>query len=279
MTYPYEMSLESWSQSYPPDYTNYCGSIVGPYDLVASESRRIQCGVAEYSNEKCFTDAFVWACGEPDVRSVTKVGGLPYRPEGIAWPKMSETGAPMTFLAQFCFSGSNDLVGVLPSEVLLVFAEDETFGSRDALRFEWHSLGIEQLISTVDLPKPSWEFATCHGFRCRLTDYACTPETLNEQSYDFARALVHSGTKIGGQPYFLRERETPGYASGFTHPKGRFIAQLADILPSSVSPYPWINCPDPEEGGDETRLTLVDGALIHLFVDEAGIVEWGFEFG
>lgn len=279
MAYPYEVDLASWTQTFPPDYSNNCGSPVGPYDFVASERRRSRCRVAEYSSEKCLTDTFVWARGEPDVRSVTKVGGLPYRPESLRWPKMSETGAPMTFLAQFSFSGSKDLVGDLPGEVLLVFAEDETFGSRDALRFEWHALGIEHLVSTADLPSSSWEFATCFGYRCRLTDYACTPKTLDEQSYDFATALAHSGTKIGGRPYFLREREEPGYAGGFNHPKGRFIAQLADILPSSVSPYPWINCPDPEPGGDETRLTLVDGALIHLFVDESGIVEWGFEFG
>ena len=60
--------------------------------------------------------------GAPEC-SVTKVAGLPYRAAGLPWP-LTDDGRPMTFLAQFCFEESRDLVGKLPGDVLLIFAED-----------------------------------------------------------------------------------------------------------------------------------------------------------
>jgi hypothetical protein len=48
----------------------------------------------------------------------------------------------MTFLVQFCFSGSEDLVGKLPGDILVIFAEDEqamypsVYGNAGRLSFE-----------------------------------------------------------------------------------------------------------------------------------------------
>ncbi len=279
MTYPFETQLDHWVDTYPDGYEYSCISLVGPYDFVSAERGRQKLQVASHSSGSVATDAFIWALGEPELRHVTKVGGLPYRPDGMPWPKLSETGAPMTFLAQICFAGSRDLVGELPGDVLLVFAEGEWFGSRDALRFEWHRLGISRPMSVSDLPEPSWEFVTCYGYRCRLTDYVAQEETLEANSYDFAKALALPCTKIGGRPHFLRQRDESGYSGGFSHPKGRFIAQIAAIFPAYDSPHPWMNQPQPDKGGHETQLALVDGALIHIYLDEQGCIEWGFEFG
>lgn len=279
MTYPFETDIAQWLSSYP-DNDNCCRlSLVGPHDFVCEERRREKLRVASLSSGQVPSDAFIWALGEPEQRHVTKIGGLPYRPDDLPWPKMSETGAPMTFMAQICFSGSHDLVGELPGDVLLVFVEDETFGSRDALRFEWHRLGIASPVLPSDLPEPSWDFVTCYGYRCRLTDYIAQAETIEAESYYFAKALALPCTKIGGRPHFLRERDESGYSGGYSHPKGRFIAQIAAIFPSDCTSYSWLNRPESTTGELEQSLTLVDGALIHLYMDEQGGIEWGFEFG
>ena len=68
------------------------------------------------------TDIFLLNLGEPEQRAVTKVGGLPYRAAGKPWP-IAQSGAPMTFLTQFCFVDSRDLVPPLPGDMLLVFIE------------------------------------------------------------------------------------------------------------------------------------------------------------
>ena len=69
-------------------------------------------------------DIFVMADGEPPDPCSTKIGGLPYRPTGKPWPTTAN-GAPLRFLAQFCFEYSKDLTGPLPDDVLLVFGDED----------------------------------------------------------------------------------------------------------------------------------------------------------
>ena len=91
------------------------------------------------------------ADGEPQRRDVTKIGGLPYRPTSAKWPTDS-TGDPLTFVAQFDFLHSMDIVGNLPGELLLVFAETK-YDQIESLHFEWWNRRAFKLISDRDIPK------------------------------------------------------------------------------------------------------------------------------
>src|SRR5262249_19088597 len=127
------------------------------------------------AEEDEFTDAFLFVRGEPAIPFVTKVGGVPYRAAEVPWPA-GEDGRPMTFLAQFCFSGSTDLVGELPGDVLLVFARDDQayfssiFGDDDGLRFEWYPLGLQDFCAPSQVPDTPWKLLPCTGVAQRTSE-------------------------------------------------------------------------------------------------------------
>jgi hypothetical protein len=106
------------------------------------------------------TDQIFFIAAEPADRSVTKVAGLPYRAAGLPWPR-TDDGRPMTFLAQFCFAESRDLVGKLPGDLLLIFAEGRDAYLPDpydsSLRFEWHPLGVRDLVGAEAIPELAWK--------------------------------------------------------------------------------------------------------------------------
>ena len=114
----------------------------------------------EGDGERSPTDQVFFVAGEPAERSVTKVAGLPYRAAGLPWP-LTDDGRPMTFLAQFCFDESRDLVGKRPGDVLLIFAEDrEAYLPNpydSSLRFEWYPLGLRDLIRAEEIPEVELE--------------------------------------------------------------------------------------------------------------------------
>ncbi|MFC1757610.1 DUF1963 domain-containing protein [Planctomycetota bacterium] len=188
----------------------------GPFDLAVTEQfwrqRRQSTGIE--------TDVFVFARGEPDHRHVTKIGGLPYRPANEPWPTCSGApegtapdlveyfqprGTPMSFLAQFSFVGSSDIVGNLPGDILLIFTEGDTFGTD--LHFEWYSSNLTNLIAPNQVPEGRSPFNPSYGYICRLQE----PKALSD-GRQFA-----SATKIGGNPDFIQpESQLPG----------KFICQL-----------------------------------------------------
>ena len=153
------------------------------------------------------TDQVFFAAGEPAERSVTKVAGLPYRAAGLSWP-LTDDGQPMTFLTQFCFAESRDLVGKLHGDVLLVFAEGRhaylpnPYDS--SLGFEWYPLGLRDLIRAEEIPEVGWKLRPYFGILYRTDDEQLVGEPGGQ-------------TKIGGEPARIQCDESPG---------GRFLCEL-----------------------------------------------------
>ncbi len=134
--------------------------LVGPHDVCRLERLRERLHAAFDLGTPVPTDIFVFALGEAPDLSVTKFGGIPYRPADLPWPRkdlqtgttlvasteelmgiarkrdkdlpatplelqeyISEEFPPLRFLAQFNFVDSLDLVGPLPGDVLLLFGD------------------------------------------------------------------------------------------------------------------------------------------------------------
>jgi hypothetical protein len=191
-----------------------------------------------------YTDAVRFLPGEPAQRFVTKVGGLPYRPADLAWPRAAYR-TPLTFLAQFCFRDSQDLVGRLPGDVLLLFAadEDEVVGDGD-LWYEWYPLGLADLIPPEKVPQTAWQIAPCYGLLQRL------PE----------RGLGQEGTKIGGEPHWIQNDPDP------RHP---FLATLGQVTILKKRPKGWEAtraAPQPPTREGQKPLSLGDAGLLNLFL-------------
>ena len=274
MPYEYSISVDEWTSRFPleshRDAVRDINYLSGPFDLAIIE----QAWQEIRQSAGTETDVFVFARGEPECRHVTKIGGVPYRPEGEPWPicmgapagtashlveYYKPHGTPMSFLAQFCFAGSRDLVGELPGDVLLLFTEDDTFGTD--LHFEWYSLGISRLMTPSQIPDGASPFNKSYGFICRLQEPAeATP------SVPFV-----SATKIGGKPGFI---QNPCESSS------RFLCQLSSMQPTFKRPYPWVDQEKPVTDFDElysNQLCMVDMGNIYVFIDQDGSCTSAFD--
>lgn len=275
MPYEYSISLDDWISRFPlesnRDAVHDIRYLSGPFDLAIIE----QAWREKRQSVGADTDVFVFARGEPEHPHVTKIGGVPYRPEAKPWPicmgappgtaphrvKYYEPhGTPMKFLAQFCFAGSHDIVGELPGDVLLLFTEDDTFGTD--LYFEWYSIGIPKLVTPSQIPDGASPFNRAYGFICRVQEPIAPPG---------GRVPVVSATKIGG---------TPGFIQSPSQSRGRFLCRLSSMQPTFKRPYPWVDQRMPITELAElysNQLCMVDMGNVYVFIQEDGSCSSSFD--
>jgi hypothetical protein len=265
------------------------GGVVSPVTLAHLEQYRAELGFAARGWPSTPVDVFIWGLGEAPERSFTKIGGLPYRPANLPWPKISsyespypvKVGEPMTFLAQFNFAGSKDIFPHLPGDVLLIFAENEEFASPESFKLEWYSLGLpdDALIAKSDMPPPAWMFVTCHGYRYRTVDYRAELPKNFARYHPQRRAAMIQATKIGGIP--TMDQMTNAEFDEMCQRSGHcFLAQIRSTCAKFDEFYPWINRREPasiDSHSDDQQLNLVDDGTIYLLLDENGEVDWHFE--
>jgi len=272
-----------------------------PINILATNDFRAQIRDRDEFGPTIPVDIFTFGKGEGNDRMGTKVGGLPYRRKDTPWP-VDECGQPYAFLAQFCFTDSEDLVGDLPGDVLLVFLRTSksewggkvrSFLTRSAvwetwdksLIFEWQNEGLTNLIEKQDLAcgPLNLQMPTCYGVRYRTTDYfdpiaAATkylsPERLSEVDTfltTYGRFVWHM-MKIGGTPVLLGE-VTPACS-------GRFIAGFGGVILTPLTVYPWTNHSEPlpleRAAAEDNMLLLGDPGYLNIYLDDNGRL--GFHF-
>lgn len=273
-------------------------NISSPYELAILEQIRRLVGRDENLGPSIPADVFLFALGEPQRRDATKVGGLPYRPADLPWP-MRPDGDPYTFVAQFNFLQSRDLVGRLPGEMLLVFHGDHE-APCDDFQFEWYPPGILDLIEPADVPPAGWKFVTCYGVRCRTHDFPYGSRACERRLKYVSSLDILPATKIGGLPdTFLSEpfrwlmpdpqgREwtdaemvwpIPDWPKPIDGKHGRFLCSLASICPKGGVPYPWVNRPQPisplTDSRDDTQsLIWYDMGTAYFYLAPDGEMFW-----
>ena len=220
----------------------------------------------------------------------------------------------MDFLGQFCFADSTDLIGSLPGDILLIFADgvygkDWNDGEVGALQFEWIKRSESRLIDASDIPQTRWELLPVYGEIHRTKDYLVGD--LGDKAWWFIllkhskspreffsglfarRALekryrrtwgipVIEGTKIGGIPRWIQyEEKLPG----------RFLCALGSVYPvygidADPRPYPFTNVEGPLVRGHKVFRTAEeviptdhllmwgDVGTLFLFLDDCGIIHW-----
>ena len=214
---------------------------------------------------------------EPGRRDVTKVDGLPYRPRALPWPRARDA-LPMTFVAQFRFVESRDIVREVPGDLMLVFMHEQLplVDDPDAIRIEWFDQGLTDLVTLEETPPPAWVFPTCYGVRHRTCDYEWRKaETFAAfERFDSCWMLAElEGTKIGGR----HKLEADEHAELYDPAPGDFLCSLGSIEPASECPYPWVNVRREipwEEMIAKESLSWSDAGIISFFWTEAGQVEW-----
>lgn len=189
-------------------------SVASPYHLAVVEQIREETGALQRVLGSVAADVFVFGRGEPARRDVTKIGGLPYWPRSRPWPR-DAAGEPLTFVAQFCFADSRDIVGRLPGDVLLLFAAKEDLRQdveEGALAVEWMPLGEATLMEAEEVPQGAntWEVPAFYGAIHRSRDYPGSEGHFSRYNRP-ERLAVLDGTKIGGVPPWIQIRK--GFAT------------------------------------------------------------------
>lgn len=278
----YTFLIDEWLPRFPLDEQEdrYSGDIItGPGNVCNNELLRREMQDQYHWGSAVPVDIFAMADGEPEDRSVTKIGGLPHRPANLPWPT-DATGEPMLFLGQFNFKHSQDLVGRLPGELLLIFADDSS-GTIEDLRFEWQPDRLVDLVDESSVPQHPSAFAPCFGHIHRTVSY---PEAQlivphSERRYPTCRGkdvtsdyflLQWQATQIGAAPFFIQgDPELPG----------RVFCTICSVGPDEHVPYPWVNHPEPlipeeEWSFGNKYLMLGDTGCIYISIDEHQQLHW-----
>jgi hypothetical protein len=297
----YEFDINDWLGTFPLE--SYDADALmsghGPADICYTEQIRRLAAKQGNLGRPVPVDVFVLAYGEPERRDITKIGGLPYRPADKPWPVSVESGKEMTFIAQFRFTESKDIVGPVPDDILLCFFDETAVYDSESFPgppvFEWYPLGMENLISSEQLPTPQFAFPTCYGVRHRTVDY------VDERAFELVRSIVppeflkHCNEeadvretvlydcilgmfKIGGAtvwdaPETWRLEQEVKKARDM--PKN-VLCSLSEIYVPSEGQYPWLNFLE-EQCTESMMLHWSSSGIVYLFLDDQGTVQPRFQ--
>lgn len=190
-------------------------SIFGPLHLLYREHMCSQSGqdMAKLRPRECV--CFVFGLGQDDEdRCTTRIGGLPFWPRGLTWPKAQKEGTKQ-FIAQIDFRNIF-WPEKLPGDILSVHYDEDWEGDG---RFEgaregggatltWHnSQTVTELIPDSDLPPPNrWyqEPGPFYGPAVLTNDHKL-PDTEwdDNSSAIYPEWFTLHGTKIGGHAFLF----------------------------------------------------------------------------
>lgn len=255
--------------------------VSGPAGWCLNEHLRARLADQYDLGEPVWKDVFLWGKGDTELRTATKIGGLPYRQAGLPWP-VAPSGKVLPFLAQINFTDSEDIVQV-PGDILLVFADlyEDQF---DDYVLEWKTItpGM-RLITGDEIPGTIWRPHPYHGYitrskcyptaRLRYGDYP----VLNGKDVRYDYLLWnYQATEIGRYP--------AGQQPCDDEIAGRGICVLSSLAPGFGKPHPWVNDSLPLDlyaesdrsererlrGYPDPLLEFCDGGSIYIYYDDRG---------
>jgi hypothetical protein len=205
--YVRERDKIGWGGPQPPAEWHPSGQIItSPIDLWEVEEARDDVG-RDTMGEPVPVHMFLWSVLPPTKPYLTKLGGVPWRPADRAWPR-DPRGKPYTFVAQFCFADSRNLVSSqLPDDVLLVFFESWYGGSGKGVVLEWSNLAIDKPLQGIDVPAQELPTPNYSGVIYATDEYPNgmkrAYEALGMRGSVYLVADTQS-TKIGRSTFFIQ---------------------------------------------------------------------------
>ena len=229
-------------------------------------------------------DVFLWRIAPPDHPYLTKLGGVPHREGNKPWPTNSE-GEPYTFVGQFCFLDSLDLVSdLIKGDVLLVFMEEDgTANPPSGIHLEWSNVELNVPTKSENCPPPSFMVPELSGVIYRCFDYPDSRAIFQKEGHK--------------KPYFLDYiyatsicRETCFIQIDQTRPDGALFCKLCHLprhLSNFKQKWPFV---DLEELNDSENIldpynsdwgkytmSFDDAGCIYFFAEASGNVAWSMQ--
>lgn len=220
--------------------------------------------------------------GPPEKPFLTKLGGTPHRESTIPWP--NDNRKPFTFVAQFCFADSRNIVSTkIAGDVMLIFFKDaDSLYEDDSIHVEWSAVELDSPLTAGECPSPSFTVPQLSGHIYRTNEY---PESLDvfekaghEQWPLFART---QSTKIGRETFFIQnDPRDPG---------NELLCALNSVHPTRYPPgikWPFIgletlpddwNKPGDDYGWGKYRMMFADVGCIYFLIDKTGNVTWTWD--
>jgi hypothetical protein len=184
--------------------------IISPAHLAMTEQVRRRAAKTHNLGKAIPTDLFLLGVGEPKLPYLTKVGGTPYRPADHPWPK-APNGEPLTFLLQFCFLDSKDIIpSDLPGDVMLLFAEDwNSLGEPEKpanYRIEWSRVPLNNPMTAAQCPKTNLKVPKYFGVIYRMNEYPDSWDTFRKEGHnEYWLLAVTQATRIGSETFFIQQ--------------------------------------------------------------------------
>jgi hypothetical protein len=265
------------------------GVLIGPPPIAyVEQARAAMIAAGGELGRPVPVDLCVWKLGDAPRRDVTKIGGVPYWPAGEPWPH-TRGGAPATFVAQFSFADSTDLLPNLPGDLLSVLAANDDYQS---LALRWFRLGEKRLLPPAQVPAPRWVIHPCHAVLHRTAEYPEADWQLFEE-YPYplrgwAREFL-AASKIGGHWRLRGHMESPeeqtsaewrremerAWAAVRAREKS-FVCQLASVQAAGRRPFLNVaRARDLFKAPSAPFLMIADvGVLDFFYRDEVTDYEW-----
>lgn len=221
-------------------------------------------------------DIFLWSVKPAIKPYLTKLGGVPHRESTEPWPT-DDMNNPYTFVAQFCFADSKDIVSdKLPGDVMLIFFKDtDSVYDPETIHVEWSSIELESPLTAEQCPAPSFVVPQLSGHIHRTNDYPDSWDVFEQeghyQSYLFPTTQA---TKIGRETFFTQHDPR--------EPGEELLCALNSVHPSQ-SKWPFIDLeelpedwdkPDDHYGWGKYHMMFADVGCFYFVIDEDGNVSW-----
>ncbi len=176
---------------------------------------------------------------------------------------------------------SKDLVGMLPGDLLLVFASYSE--GQFAPLFHWQDFGSASLVRRGDVPYHKHSFAPCYGHVVRTVSYPTAQRAASTETDKYPRCrgqgvwsafhlLQYHATQIGEAPFLIQH--------GDDDLPGRMLCTVSSVNPNSHARYPFFNRPEPIAPAGEfyssEYLMMGDVGCICISIDnESGELYYG----
>lgn len=251
--------------------------ITSPADLCQIELVRKQYAVSRDLGKSVPVDIFLWSTAAAKQPFLTKLGGVPHRESAEPWP--TDGTKPYTFVSQFCFADSRDIVSdMIPDDVMLVFFKGaDSIYDRNSIHIEWSSIDLASAITADECPAPSFTVPQLSGHIYRTNEYPASGDIFEQAGhYNCYLFPTTQSTKIGRETFFT-QNDPRG-------PDDQLLCALNSVHPStypSGAKWPFIgletlpedwNQPNDDYEWGKYRMMFADVGCMYFMIDKNGVV-------